>query len=167
MARWLGAALGFGMVAALAACAAPPPPPPPPTVVVLTLTATKDANPSPDGQGAPVALRVYQLAGTANFTAAEFFDLFSHDQTALKTDLVKRDDLTLAPGQSRTLTLQPSDQVKAIGVFAAYRDYAGATWRASVEVPPHKTTKVTVTAGRTGLSVPPPPAPAPAGQSGS
>jgi len=166
MARWLSAALGFGIVAALAACAAPPPPPPP-TVVDLTLSATAAVNPAPDGTGAPVVLRVYQLAGTANFTGAEFFDLFNNDQTTLKTDLVKREDLTLAPGQSKTLTIQPTtDQTKAIGVFAAYRDYAGAVWHVTAEVPAHKTTKITVIAGKAGLAIKPA-SPAPAGSSGS
>jgi len=166
MARWLSGALGLGIVTTLAACAAPPPPPPP-TVVELTLVAAKDANATPDGQGAPIALRVYQLAGTANFSGAEFFDLFNNDQTTLKTDLVKRDDVTLAPKQSKSMTITPTtDQVKAIGVFGAYRDYAGATWRVTADVPAHKTTKITVTAGKTGLVIAPA-GTAPAGSSGS
>jgi type VI secretion system protein VasD len=160
MARWLGVALGVSLTAALAACA---PPPPPPTVVALTLTATTDVNPTPSGQAAPVVLRVYQLASTAGFNSAQFFDLFNQDQATLKTDLIKRDDVTLAPGQTRTLTLTPSDQVTSIGVFAGYRDYQNARWRVSFDVTPHKTGKVTVTAGRAGLAVNPPPA----GQSGS
>ena len=159
MARRYHVVLGLGLAAALAACAAPPPPP---TTVALTLTATPDANATPDGKGAPVALRVYQLAATTGFTGAEFFDLFNQDQATLKTDLVRRDDITLAPGQSRTLTLQPSDQVKTIGLFAAYRDYAHATWRASADVPAHRTTTITVLVGRTGIAVNPP-----AGQPGS
>jgi type VI secretion system protein VasD len=155
MARWLRAALGLGLAAAVAACAAPPPPPPP-TTVMLTLTATPDVNPTPDGKGAPVVLRVYQLASTAGFNGAEFFDLFNQDQATLKADLIKRDDVTLAPGQSKTLTLQPNDQVKAIGVFAGYRDYAHAIWRAATDVPPHKTTRITVQAGPQGIALTPP-----------
>ncbi len=146
--------LGFGLLAALAGCAAPPPPPPP-TVVSLTLAATADANPDPAGQGAPVVLRVYQLASTAAFGNAEFFDLFNQDAATLKTDLIKRDDVVLAPGQTKTVTLMPTDQVKSVGIFAGYRDYAHATWRAAADVPPHKTTKLTVTAGKTGIAIAP------------
>ena len=154
--------LGLGLTALLAACAAPPPPPPP-TQVAQTLTATTDVNPGPDGTAAPVALRVYQLASTSAFNGAEFFDLFNQDQATLKTDLIKRDDVTLPPGQSKTLTLSPTDQAKSIGVFAAYRDYAHAVWRVTADIPPHKTTKITVTAGKAGLTISPPPA----GQPGS
>lgn len=156
MARWLRAALGLGLVAVLAACGGAPPPPPP-TAVALTFNATANANPSPAGQGAPVVLRVYQLASAAAFNNAEFFDLFNQDQATLKADLVKRDDITLAPGQSKTLTLQPTDAVKAIGIFAAYRDYQHAAWRGSFGVVPHRTLTVTVLAGQAGLRISAPP----------
>ncbi|MBS0315776.1 MAG: type VI secretion system lipoprotein TssJ [Proteobacteria bacterium] len=147
-----GALVALVLTAALAGCS-PPPPPPPPTVVNLTLTATPDANPSETGQGAPVAIRVYQLASTSAFSGAEFFQLFNQDQATLGADLVKRDDLIVAPGATKTLSLTPLDTVKAIGVYAAYRDYAGATWRAMTPVVPHKTTEVTVTAGRAGITL--------------
>lgn len=166
MARWLCTAFGLGLAASLAACSSPPPPPPP-TTVALTLTATPDVNPTPSGQGAPVVLRVYQLAAATGFNGAEFFDLFNHDQATLKSDLIKREDVTLAPGQSRTMTLTPTDQVKAIGIFGAYRDYAHAAWRVSTDIPPHKTTKVTVQAGRTGLALNPKAGAKPASQPGS
>jgi type VI secretion system protein VasD len=142
----------LGVLTAVAACSAPPPPP---TVVQLTLTATPDVNPSPSGQGAPLVVRVYQLGSTSAFTGAEFFPLFNQDQATLGTDLVKRDELTLVPGQTRTLTLTPTEQVKSIGVFAAYRDFQHATWRGSADVPPHQTTKVTVQAAGDGISVKP------------
>ncbi len=161
MSRWLlrAAVLGF-----VAACSSPPPPPPPPTVVELTLTATADANPTESGQGAPVAVRIYQLGSTAGFSNAEFFPLFNGDSEILKSDLVKRDDYILAPGQTKTATLMPTDAVKAIGVFAAYRDFQRATWRGTADIPAHQTTRVTVTAGAGGITVkseqvPPPPPP--------
>ena len=156
MARSLGGLLALGMLAVVVGCSAPPPPPPP-TVVALTLTAAANANPDPAGQGSPVVVRVYQLASTAAFSNAEFFDLFNQDAATLKSDLIKRDDIVLAPGQTKTTTLMPTDQVKAIGIFAGYRDYAHAVWRGSIEVPPHKTTKATITAGPAGIVMPPPP----------
>src|ERR1700751_670969 len=76
-----------------------------------------------DGAGAPVVVRIYQLASPSAFGNAEFFQLFNQDQATLSADLVKRDDIVLAPGQSKQVTLQPTDQVKAIGLLAAYRAY--------------------------------------------
>lgn len=159
MARWLLCAAVLG---SLAACGGPPPPPPlPPTVVELTLTATADVNSTESGQGAPVVVRIYQLGSATAFGNAEFFQLFNKDSEFLKSDLVKRDDFILAPGQTKTATLMPSDSVKAIGVFAAYRDFQRATWRGTADIPPHQTTRVTVTAGASGITmkseqVPPP-----------
>ena len=144
------------LTASLAGCAAPPPPVPP-TVVALTLAATADANQTTAGQGAPVALRVYQLASTSAFTGAEFFQLFSQDQATLGPDLVKRDDMIIAPGASKAITLTPIDTVKAIGVFAAYRDYQAVVWRLTTAVAPHQTTTLTVTAGKAGLALAPAP----------
>jgi type VI secretion system protein VasD len=141
-------ALAFGLT--LASCGAPPPPPP--TVINLTLAASNDVNATAGGQAAPLAVRVYQLASTSAFTGAEFFQIFNQDQATLGADLVKRDDAILAPGASKTLTLTPEDRVKAIGVFAAYRNYSGVVWRLTVPVTPHKTTTLTVTAGKAGLA---------------
>jgi type VI secretion system protein VasD len=138
-------------LAALSGCAPPPPPPVPPTVVNITLITTPDDNPTTTGQGAPLALRVYQLAAPATFSAAEFFPLFNDDATTLKSDLVHRDDFLLAPGTTKTETLMPKDPVTSIGFFAAYRSYQTATWRVSADIPPHKTTNITVTAGHDGL----------------
>ena len=130
----------------LAGCGGPPPPPP--TVVEAKVSAAADAN-----GAAPVSLRIYQLVSPAGFEAAQFFPLFNGDAAVLKDDLVKRDDLLLAPGQSRSLTLSPPDRAKAIGVFGAYRDYEKVSWRGVAAIPPNATSVLSVTAGASGLSV--------------
>ncbi len=145
---WLAILVAGG----LAACSSPPPPPPP-TVVNVTITGAKDVNADPSGSGAPVAVRVYQLASTTGFTGATFFPIFEKDAATLKDDLAKREDILLAPGQTKTLKLTPDDKVHAIGVFAAYRDYEHVTWHGTVDVPPNKTSDLTVTAGKSGLEL--------------
>jgi type VI secretion system protein VasD len=147
---WGTAAVLVAIVFGLAGCS---PPPPPPTVVNLSLAADQDVNPGPGGLGAPLQVRIYQLSSDAAFSGAEFFQLFSQDQATLKSDLVKQDQYILAPGQTKTATLNPMDNVTAIGIFAAYRNFQGAKWRAVVNVTPHQTTKVTVQAGAKGLTV--------------
>ena len=97
MSRWL-------LVAALTAAAGIDgcggPPPPPPTIVNLTLSASSNVNPTAAGQGAPIAIRVYQLSSSANFNAAEFFPLYNSDAATLKTDLVHREDFLLRRGRA-------------------------------------------------------------------
>ena len=138
------------LLSALAACG---PAPPPPTLVEAAASATADANAAAGGGGgSPVSLRIYQLVSPAGFEAAQFFPLFNGDAGVLKDDLVKRDDLLLAPGQSKTLSLAPPDRAKAIGVFAAYRDYEHVTWRAVVTVPPNVRSTLTVVADQAGVT---------------
>ncbi len=148
---WVPALLAAAL---LAGCGGAPPPaaPPPPASVDVTLRADADTNAGPDGKGAPVAIRLYQLAGPAAFEAAPFFSLFDKDADALKADLVKRDDVLLPPGRTMTLALAPEDKVRAIGVFAGFRDYEHVVWRAVVAVPPHQASVLTVTAGRAGIT---------------
>lgn len=152
LANWSRGAVAASVLALLAGCAAPPPPPPP-TVVNVTMQAASNVNPSPTGQGAPLALRIYQLGSQAGFVGAEFFPLYNSDAATLGADLVKRDDFILAPGQSKSTTLTPRDDVKAVGVFAAYRNFQGATWRAAADIPPHRTTDITVVAGQNGITL--------------
>jgi type VI secretion system protein VasD len=130
-----------------------PPPPPPPTVVKAEVTAAMNVNLTPDGQGAPVETRVYQLGTKTVFDGAEFFPLYKADTATLGPDFVKKDQFLLIPGGAKTLTLSPPDTVHAIGVFAAYRDFANSKWRASVEIPAHQTTTITITMDNAGIKL--------------
>ena len=149
MGRWLPGTAALTMLAALGGCSSPPPPP---TVANLSLRASQDVNPSSSGQGAPIAVRVYQLNSTNAFDSAEFFPLFNDDKTALKTTLIARDDYIVVPGKTKTVTLKPKDEVTDLGIFAAYRNFENARWRASVTVPVHQTTAVTVTFAKDGIT---------------
>ena len=140
----------FTLLAALAGCG---PAPVPPTLVNVAASAKADANAAGgDAVGSPVSIRIYQLVSPDGFEAAQFFPLFNGDAAVLKDDLVKRDDLLLAPGEAKTLALAPADRVTAIGVFAAYRDYENVTWRAVAAVPAHKTSTLTVVADKAGVT---------------
>jgi type VI secretion system protein VasD len=116
--------------------------------VYVKLVATNDVNGS-----APVAVRVYQLASKSGFEGAEFFPLYKSDAATLGPDLIKKDEVLLAPGTTKVLTLSPTDAVKAIGIFAAYANYQTATWRGDADVPAHETTTVTATIGASAVKV--------------
>ena len=135
-----------------AACGKEPPPPPiPPTLVNVQISATNSVNAMQDGRGAPVTIRVYQLASKTTFDGQEFFTLYKNDAATLGADVIKKDEFLLVPGTSKTLNLKPLDPVRAIGVFAGYRDFQNVVWRASADIPAHQTTTITVTAGKSGL----------------
>lgn len=143
--------LAFATLVALAGCA--PPPPPPPTIVNAQVTAAADVNATPDGRGAPLAVRVYQLGGKAGFEGAEFFRLYNADAATLGPDLIKKEEFVLTPGGSKTLALTPTDPVKAIAVFGAYREFQTVVWRATADVAPNKTINLAVTADKAGIKI--------------
>jgi type VI secretion system protein VasD len=153
--------LSLGVLLTLGGCSKPeppppppsPPPPPPPTTVSVTIKTAPDTNLTPDGQGAPVVIRIYQLASRSSFDAAEFYRLYNGDAATLGADLVKKEEFLLAPASSRTVSIEPADTVHAIGIFAAYSDFQKVTWRGVANVPPHETTTVTVGADRSGVTL--------------
>ncbi len=158
LASWgIGAARAVVLPALLALSACGGPPPLPPTVVQLKIAASADVNKTSAGQGAPVVIRVYQLSSTSAFEKAEFFRLLNGDTATLGADLLKRDEYLLPPGGAKEATLTLNDQVHAIGVFAAFREFQKMTWRGTVTPPPHKTTTIDVLASATGVAAAPAP----------
>lgn len=126
-------------------------PPPPPTVASVAIAAAADINPDAAGAAAPVAVRIYQLASTAAFEKADFFQLYQNDQSVLGADMLGRDEMVLAPGASQQLTVEMKPGARFIGVVAAFRDVQNARWRATAAPPANQTSQVQVSVS--GLAV--------------
>src|SRR4051794_17029406 len=75
-----------------AACTLPNP--------LLTIIASDRLNASA-GQGRPVQVRLYQLKSDARLQSAKFEDVWQNDAATLATDLVKVDEYTLFPGETK------------------------------------------------------------------
>ena len=116
-----------------------PEPPPPPTIVKLAIESAGLINPDDGGKAAPVMLRVYELRDTSSFASADFFALFDSEQATLSADLVRKQELLIKPGDTKLLTLEPDDDVRALGFFAAFRRLDTAQWRGIAPVKPHQT----------------------------
>lgn len=127
------------------------PPPPPPTVASVALAAATNVNPDAGGAAAPVAVRVYQLASTATFDTADFFQLYQNDQSVLGADMLGREEVVLAPGAAQQLTVEMKPGAKFIGVVAAFRDIQNAKWRGSAAPPANQTSQVQISVN--GLNV--------------
>lgn len=124
------------VIAAVTGCGGAPAvaPPPPPLTVDAQLAATADVNPDAGQRPSPVVVRIYELADTEVFAAADFFAVWNQEQPTLAAALVRRHEFVLAPGgkSNKLLTLDP--RVQALGVAAAYRDIRNASWRVVVPV---------------------------------
>lgn len=139
---------------ALAACSSTPDP----TVAQVTVSASEDVNPDPTGEASPVFVRLYELTSDTTFTTATFSQLYNDEKATLGDALRGREEVSLAPGQTATVSREFQDGSKYLGVLAAYQDIDAATWRATAPVPQNETTAFEVKVGRSQVSV------APAGQ---
>lgn len=120
--------------------------------VQVQVTASADSNASAAGQGAPVIVRIYQLGAASTFEGAEFYRLFNADAATLGADLIRKDEVLVAPGATRTQSLDVSDKVRAIGVFAAFRTFSGKVWRVTLPVPDKSGATVSVAVSNAGLA---------------
>ncbi len=132
----------------------PPPPPPPapkvapePAALFGRIEAAADLNPSVSRRPSPLLLRIYELKALDAFLRAEFMALYQADAATLGADLVARDEMMVAPGQSLRYNKALDPQTRHIAVFAAYRDVERATWRASVAVPREATYQLDIQLG--------------------
>ncbi|SEN18296.1 type VI secretion system protein VasD [Paracoccus alcaliphilus] len=142
-------ATGAAGAVMLAGCGAEAPTPP--TVLAVTAQGSAGMNPGPDGADRPVTVSILQLSGTAAFDGADYFAL-QDPAAALGSELVRAEQIVLAPGGSgaRSIAVQPG--VTAIGVTAGFRDPTGRTVRQRIAVPP-ASTGLSISVGRGGLTV--------------
>ncbi|MFT3818711.1 MAG: type VI secretion system lipoprotein TssJ [Rubrivivax sp.] len=127
---------GCGAVSAITAPTAPPPPPV--TVVpnaIFEVSADAAVNPDINGAAKPVLLRLYELKAAASFERASFLDLIEKDEAAIGADFVRREEWLIAPGEKRSIDRKGNADVRAFGLFAAFRDLERSSWRTSIDAP--------------------------------
>jgi len=96
--------------------------------------AGRDQNPEANGQPAPVAIHLYQLAATGGFERADVFALTEHEAATLGADLLQSEIFNFAPGETRTLKRMLKPGAQFLGVAVLFRDIDHATWRAIAPV---------------------------------
>jgi type VI secretion system protein VasD len=143
--------LGFLGPLALAGCSTPPPPPP---VLTLTINGTSEQNQDTLGRAAPVAVRVYQLSGTAKFEQSDVFALKDSEAKTLgPEEATGSQEFLMAPGESKTVTINLKPMVSSIGVAVLYRDIDKAQWRAVAAAKPNGPTTLTATVGKLAVTL--------------
>jgi type VI secretion system protein VasD len=144
-------AFAVGTAAALAliaGCASGPKP----TPVTGSIAASPRVNPSVSKRPSPLLVRVYELKAVTAFNAADFVSLYQRDQAELGADLVAREEMTLAPGETKPLSKTLAPETRFVGVFAAYRDLEHARWRAVVPIAPGQKQQITIQADELAVS---------------
>jgi type VI secretion system protein VasD len=129
---WLGTALSVAVLVAVTGCGGKPPkiePPAPAPVLRVDVSAAANANAAASAKGLPIVVRLYELKSAGGFRGADFFSLYDREAEILGDDLIARQELTLAPGQSRQVSRPLSPEARYLGVVGAYRDIDRAQWR--------------------------------------
>ncbi|NEV63359.1 type VI secretion system lipoprotein TssJ [Thiorhodococcus minor] len=131
---------------------APPPDKPPPKLSV-EIRADGNANRGPSGKGLPVVVRVYTLKSAGVFNTSDFYSLFDKDAAVLGADLIARDEMTLAPGQSLPLERGLNAGAGYLGVVAAFRDIDHSLWREALRLNPGVDNRVLIEVGASKVSI--------------
>ena len=105
-----------------------------PPKVVLTLAATDKVNPAPDGRGRPVQVRVYLLKSDARLQTAKFEDIWQNQAAALGEDLLKTEEITLFPRDSKSVAVAQNADAHNLAVVALFREPQGKHWFVSYEM---------------------------------
>ncbi|SDE47599.1 type VI secretion system protein VasD [Paracoccus isoporae] len=144
------AVLALGAAAlTLGACGGPPEAPP--AVLAVTAQGAAGMNPGPDGADRPVTVSILQLSGTGAFDAADYLSL-QDPAAALGGDLIKADQIVLAPGATVSRAIPVQAGVTTIAVTAGFRDPTGRSVRQKLPAPAGPA-PLAITVGSGGLSV--------------
>ena len=141
---------GAAALVSLAGCGGPKPP----GTLTVTATGSPGMNPASDGTDRPLTLTVVQMRGASAFDGADVYSL-QDPATALGSDFIKADQITLVPGTPVTKQIAVEMGAAVIGIVAGYRDPGGKTVRAKVAAPSSGDAALTVTATPGGISVAP------------
>lgn len=105
-----------------------------PATLTIKAQGAAGMNRGPDGADRPVTLNIIQMRGSSAFDGSDYFAL-QDPSTALGAELVRVDQIVLAPGgsASKVITIQPDTTV--IGITGGFRDPAGKQFRVKTPAP--------------------------------
>jgi type VI secretion system protein VasD len=134
------------------ACAGKPPAPKIGTLAG-TIEATAHANPDGRGRPSPVVVKIFELRAHSAFDNADFFSLADRERDALGTDLVRKDEYTLRPGERVALDRTLDAETRYLGLLAGYRDLERSRWRTGIAVAPNDVNRLLVRLDAAGLTL--------------
>lgn len=144
---------GLMALSLLFACAAPPEDPVP---VNKTLTVQAGPNVNQYNSSAnPIVIRLYQLSGSSEFEAADFWQIFNGDAPELAGIVLDVRSLSpLYPGESRLVALDLEPDVFYLAAFAEFADFGTQKFRDVVPIDEERLDNgVTVSITASGISI--------------
>lgn len=126
---------------------------PAPTELELSIEASPHLNPNSEGRPSPVVVRIYELNDISTFENADFFSLYDAESESLGKFIVFKQELEIKPGQTMKLERNAKQEARYLAILAAYRDLDNSRWRGSVELVPHKKSKILIHLGSLSVSI--------------
>lgn len=109
--------------------------PPKDIIIEGSVIASAELNPNRNGRPSPVTVVVFHLKSGDAFQAGDFFSLYDVDNGIIASDLIKRVDMQIQPGQVLPIASEFDPETTHIGVLVAFRDIDNAVWRAVLPLP--------------------------------
>lgn len=101
-----------------------------PVELELVFLAEKDMNPNLKGRPSPLAVRVFELNGTALFEESDYFSLQTDAKAVLAEELAAiTQSFVIRPGSRKEIRKPATPGATALGIIAGYRNIDGATWQ--------------------------------------
>jgi len=119
----------------------------------IRISATDDVNPDLENRPSPIILHMLELTDLDAFNRADFFTLMQNESAALGADLIKKTEIILTPGSSKTSTLELDHRTAFLGFVAGYRDIDNSSWRVSQQINQGKTDWISVKLDKQQVSI--------------
>lgn len=146
---WVVLVLVFGLSACgMLGAGKPPPteieikPAPAEAAIDFIAMASPLVNPLPDGQPAPLVLRLYQLNGETAFANASFRQLWEQDEATLGPTMLGKAEIMLSPGGVERIKANLIEGTTLVAVTVGFRNFEEAKWRAMVPLQGEKKFKL-------------------------
>jgi len=125
----------------IAACSAAAPEPKvakkeacPPVATTIVLSASDRSNATPEGNGRPVQVRVYQLHTDTKLRGATFEEVWQKDKEVLAADLKSVAEYTVFPGKLQEISVTRNPDANFLGLVALFREPKGTDWYVTYEL---------------------------------
>lgn len=110
----------------------------PPIPVTVDLAASAELNQDESGQPLPTVVRLYLLRSSARLEQAECETVYGEPRESFGEDVLRVDEVQLAPGRQVRRVLEWDPAARALAVVAVFRKPEGLGWRAILPLPPPK-----------------------------
>jgi type VI secretion system protein VasD len=104
--------------------------------ITVSVLASPTTNRTPEGEGRPVVVRLYQLKADSRLYNAPFERVWKDDKATLADDVVASQEVEVYPGTRTDVKFERPPTVNHVAGVALFSNPTGHAWFASLDLPP-------------------------------